>query len=338
MYTQHNKFMNKARRLAAAAVILTFGTAGTALAAESLTLTAGSPGGGYFKAAAALAEYIKKEIPGISTSVIPGGGWANIERIDPNGATADVAVLENALASMAYEGTGPTKKKYDFRMLAAFRQPGAAQMVIVDSLGFKSFEEIKAKKHPIRIAMFERHQLATAQALALLEAYGMGKETIESWGGKVIFTSSGEGTRMIMDGNADAWFTGGSYFPHHKSIELGSKKAFRLLSISKSVAEKVAKRFGQDIMEVPANIYKDNNGKNDAYWSPATIVTFGVRTGLSDDLVYKMASALAKHKEAFWKVHKMHKYYRPEVAWQNVGTAPLHPGAIKFYKENGYMK
>ena len=279
MYTQHNKFMNKARRLAAAAVIFTFGTAGTALAAESLTLTAGSPGGGYFKAAAALAEYIKKEIPGISTTVIPGGGWANIERIDP-----------------------------------------------------------KAKKHPIRIAMFERHQLATAQALALLEAYGMGKETIESWGGKIIFTSSGEGTRMIMDGNADAWFTGGSYFPHHKSIELGSKKAFRLLSISKSVAEKVAKRFGQDIMEVPANIYKDNNGKNDAYWSPATIVTFGVRTGLSDDLVYKMASALAKHKEAFWKVHKMHKYYRPEVAWQNVGTAPLHPGAIKFYKENGYMK
>ena len=46
MYTQHNKFMNKARRLAAAAVIFTFGTAGTALAAESLTLTAGSPGGG----------------------------------------------------------------------------------------------------------------------------------------------------------------------------------------------------------------------------------------------------------------------------------------------------
>jgi len=59
---------------------------------------------------------------------------------------------------------------------------------------------------------------------------------------------------------------------------------------------------------------------------------------LPDDLVYKITAALAKNKEAFWKVHRMHKYYRPEVAWQNVGTAPLHPGAIKFYKENGYMK
>ena len=132
--------------------------------------------------------------------------------------------------------------------------------------------------------------------------------------------------------------TGGSYFPHSKYIELGSKKPFTLLPISKEVAQKVAKRFGQDIMPVPAGVYAKNNGHNVAYWSPATILTFGVRTDLSVDMVYKMTKALANHKEEFWKVHPMHKYYRPQVAWQNVGTAPLHPGAIKYYKEMGYMK
>ena len=334
--------MNKKQRFSSAlprwglmAFVVTF--ASMAIAGESITFTAGSPGGGYFKASAALGEYIKSDIPGTSVTVIPGGGWANVERLDPASKQADIGVLENALASMAYEGTGPTGKKYDFRMLAAFRQPGAAQAVIVDSLGLKSFEEIKAKKHPVRIAMFERHQLATGQALAMLAAYGMDAKTIESWGGKVIFTSHGEGIRMIMDGQADMWFTGGSYFPHHKYIQLGAKKAFRLLPISKAVAQKVAKRFGQEIMEVPAGIYDKNNGQNDAYWSPATIVTFGVRTDLSDDLVYKIAKALANHKEEFWEVHRMHKFYTPEVACQNVGTAPLHPGAIKFYKETGCL-
>jgi len=330
-----SKFTTIMIQSAAAAVIFAFSATGTVFAGEKLTMTAGSPGGGYFKAAAAFAEYIKKDIPGTSTTVIPGGGWANIERLHDS--QADVAVLENALASMAYEGTGPTGKKYDFRMMAAFRQPGAAQAVIVESLGFKTFEEIKAKKHPIRIAMFERHQLATGQALEMLKAYGMSKKTIESWGGKVIFTSIGEGIRMITDGLADMWFTGGSYFPHSKYIQLGAKKAFRLLPLSKQVAEKVAKRFGQEIMEVPAGIYDKNNGKNDAYWSPATIVTFGVRTGLSDDLVYKMSAALANHMEEFWKVHRMHKFYRPEVACKNVGSAPLHPGAIKFFKEKNCM-
>jgi hypothetical protein len=107
MILQHTRYIKAARRLAAAVVVLAVGTIGSAQAADNLTLTAGSPGGGYFKAAAALAEYIKMEIPDISTTVIPGGGWANIERIDPKAGTADIAVLENALASMAFEGTGP---------------------------------------------------------------------------------------------------------------------------------------------------------------------------------------------------------------------------------------
>ena len=47
------------RQMAAAAAIVAIGTAGPALAGESLTLTAGSPGGGYFKAAAAFADAVK---------------------------------------------------------------------------------------------------------------------------------------------------------------------------------------------------------------------------------------------------------------------------------------
>lgn len=325
------------RRWMSAAVMFAFAMTGTALAAESITFTAGSPGGGYFKAAAAFGEYIKKDMPGTSVTVIPGGGWANVERLDPASKQADVAVLENALASMAWEGTGPTAKKYDFRMLASFREPGVAQALVLDKVGVKTFEEIKAKKLPIRITMFERHQLATAQALAVLEEYGMSQETINSWGGKVIFTSVGEAMRMLADGQADMWFTGGSYYPHPKYFELGAQHPFTLLPISKDVAEKVGKRFGQDIMEVPAGVYKGNGGDNVPYWSMATGLTFGVRTDLSDDVVYNMAKALANHKEEFWKVHKLHKFYQPEIAWKNIGSAPLHPGAAKFYKEMGYM-
>lgn len=325
------------RRWLVTAAVFALGATGQALADETITMTAGSPGGGYFKAAAAFGEYIKADIPGTSVTVIPGGGWANVERLDPASKAADVAVLENALASMAYEGTGPTGKKYDFRMLAAFRQPGAAQALILDSAGISTFEELKEKKPPIRITMFERHQLATGQALAILEAYGITVDDVESWGGKVVFTSIGEAMRMLADGQADMWFTGGSYFPHPKYVQLGAQHPFKLMPISKEVAAEVGKKFGQDIMEVPADVYANANGQNPPYWSPATILTFGVRTDMDVDLVYKMTKALADHKEEFWKVHKMHKFYRPEVAWKNVGVAPLHPGAEKYYKEMGYM-
>ena len=319
------------------ATVLSVAAMGSALSAESLTLTGGSPGGGYLKAAAAFAEYIKKDIPGTSTTVIPGGGWTNIERLDPASDLADVAVLENALAAMAYKGTGPTKKKYDFRMLASFRGPSIAQAVTTVESGFTSFEQIRDQKLPVRIAMFERAQLASSQALDILDAYGLSVKDINSWGGKVVHTSQSEGLRMLMDGIADMWFTGSSLFPHSGYIRLGSKKAFRLLPISKAVAEKVGAKYGQEVMDVPAGLYKDNNGSNDAYFSPVTIVTFGVRTGLSDDLVYKMTKALDNHKEELYRVHKQNRFYKPETAWKNIGNVPLHPGAAKYYKEMGYM-
>lgn len=311
---------------------------GVASAATTLTLTSGSAGGGYYQAAAAFAEYIKAEIPGVRTTVIPGGGWANVDRLAPSSKLADVAVLESALAHLAYTGAGPTGKRYSFRMLAAFRGPSIAQAVITRASGIKSFEEIKARKYPIRIVMFERQQLATGQALDILKAYGLTPEEINSWGGKVIFTSLNEGIRMIMDGLADMWFTGSSYYPHAKFIELGTKKAFRLLPVSKPVAEEVAAKYGQRIIRVPANIYKKYNGANQAYWSPATIIDFAVRTGLSDDLVYKMTKALADHKAEFWKVNPQNRFYDPKVAWKDVGGVPLHPGAARYYKEMGYMK
>jgi TRAP transporter TAXI family solute receptor len=319
------------------ATVLILGIDGSRLDAHAMdfTLTAGSPGGVYFKNAAAFAEFIKKEMPGTSTTVIAGGGMANVERLDAG--QADIAVLENATATLGYKGTPPARKKYNIRMLAAFSGPSRTQALIVDSAGIKSFEEIKAKKFPLRVNMFERHQLATMQAEAIFNAYGISFDDIRSWGGKVVFTSASEGFRMIEDGLSDMWFTGGSFYPHPKFIQLGTKKKFRLLPISKEVAEKVADKFGQGIMEIPADIYKEYNGVNEPYWSLATVICFGVRTDLPEDTVYKLTKILADHKEDLYAVHPQNKFYDPKTAWKDVGAAPLHPGAEKYYKEMGYM-
>lgn len=141
---------------------------------------------------------------------------------------------------------------------------------------------------------------------------------------------------MMTDGIIDMWFSQ-ALLPHHKFIELGTKKRFRLIPISKEVAQKVAKERGQEIVMVPKDVYKEHNGFNEPYWSPATLVCFAVRTDLPENLVYKLTKLLADHKEEFWKIHKQHKFYNPKDAWKNIGTASLHPGAERYYKEMGYM-
>jgi TRAP transporter TAXI family solute receptor len=307
-------------------------------AARDLTVVGGSTGGAYYQVAAAFAEIVKAEIPGTNTTVIPGGGWANVERLAPDSKLADVGVVENVLTTLAMKGESPTKKKYDLRMLASVRGPSIAQAGIVARTGIKTFEDIKTKKYPIRIGTFERAQLVTPMALDILAGYGLTEKVIQSYGGRIVFGSINQGIQMIMDGRADMWLTGGSVFPQPRFIEIGTKEPFRLLPISKEVATSVAKKYGADVVQVPAGAYDKANGTYETYWSPKLIITLAVRTDLPDELVYQMTAALAKRKERFWAVHAQHKFYDPKVAWQNVGEAPLHPGAAKWYREQGYMK
>ena len=326
------------RCFALMAAALLAGAASTSARAVDITIVGGSTGGAYFQVAAAFAEILKAEISGVNTTVIPGGGWASVERLTAESSLADVAVVENALATLAIKGDSPTKRKYDFRMIASVSGPSIAQAAILAKTGIKTFDEIREKKYPIRIATFERAQLVTPMALDILAGYGLTEQTLRSFGGRITYGSMGQGMEMLMDGRADMWLTGGSVFPHPRFIELGSKEKFRLLPISKEVAATVAKKYGVGIVDVPAGAYNSANGEYEAYWTPKLIIGLAVRTDMPDDLVYKMTAALAKQKEKFWAVHKQHKFYQPEVAWQNIGDAPLHPGAEKWYREMGYLK
>lgn len=314
--------------------LFALGGASTTLAEDiNLTFVTGSTGGGYFKAAAAFAEYISKEMPEIKTTVLPGAGWANIDRLETG--DADLAVVENVLATLAAKGDSPTGRKYDFKMLAAFRGPSVAQAIIPVDRGVTSFEQIAAEKLPLRIATFERAHIVTPIATDILAEYGITEEALTSWGGRIIYTSLNEGFRMVNDGVADMWLSGGSFYPHHAAIELGTKEEFTLLPISEEVAKAVSAKYGAQVAEVPAGIYEDANGTSALYYSPSLIVAFAVRSDLDEELVYKLTATLWKYREDFRAVHNQHMVYDLEFAAKNVGDAPLHPGAARWYKEQG---
>lgn len=301
--------------------------------AEQLKMVSGSVGGGYYQAAAVLSDYVTKEFPDIKINVMPGTTWANVDQMDAG--QVDLAVIENTTSTLAWKGESPMGQKFDFRMLAAVRGPSVVQAFIPSNRDITSFEQIVKEKRPVRIATFERSQAVTPIALDVLEAYGITQESLESWGGQLIFTSINEGFQMIGDGVADMWITGGSFYPHPSAIELGVRGPFRLLPISQEVADSVAKKYGMAVGTVPAGVYDKDGGENVAYPSPVLILAFAARTSLSDDTVYKIMDALWKHRDEFRAVHAQHQVYDLPFAAKNVGEAPLHPGAAKWYADHG---
>jgi uncharacterized protein len=322
------KLLTRIATLGTAIYIVTVGIGG----AQQLDMVSGSVGGGYFKAAAALSGYVAEEYPDIKITVRPGAGWANIDQLDSG--AADLAVIENVLSSLAFKGESPTGDKYDFRMLAAVRGPSVVQAFVPVDRGVESFEQIAREKMPLRIATFESAHIVTPIAMDVLAEYGITKEKLESWGGKLINTSLDEGFRMIGDGVADVWISGGSYYPHPAAIELGVKGEYRVLSLSDEVAEAVAKKYGLGIAEVPGDAYAKYNGLGETYKSPSLIVTFAVRTTLDDDVAYNIMDALWKHKDDFHALHAQHTVFELGFAQENVGLTPIHPGAQRWYDEH----
>ena len=70
-------------------------------------------------------------------------------------------------------------------------------------------------------------------------------------------------------------------------------------------------------------------------WGPkATIVT---SANTSDEVVYALVSAIFENFDDFKKLHPAFGRLVEEEMIKDGLTADLHPGAVKYYKEKGWM-
>ena len=77
--------------------------------------------------------------------------------------------------------------------------------------------------------------------------------------------------------------------------------------------------------------------------NPDAVKTFGVTASfvtsakVPDAVVYAMVSAVFDNFEEFKKLHPAFANIAPKEMISSGMSAPLHPGAVKYYKEKGWM-
>ena len=58
---------------------------------------------------------------------------------------------------------------------------------------------------------------------------------------------------------------------------------------------------------------------------------------VSDDVVYEFVRAVFENLDDFKALHPAYSILTPEGMIKNGLSAPLHPGAVKYYEEKGMM-
>ncbi|MCF8042481.1 MAG: TAXI family TRAP transporter solute-binding subunit [Desulfarculaceae bacterium] len=310
------------------ALALALSVAGGALAADQrLSIGTASTGGSWYPLGGGVANMINKYIKGYYASAHPSG--ASIENIRAVMKGQDAMALSMPDAALyAYEGKGAFEGKPQKNLRGLFSTyPVDIQFYVLADSPVKTIADIKGKN--LKVAVGAPGSGTEKMAQYVLKVYGITYDDIDEQ-----FLSATETTAAMKDGNIDVGIvTLGT--PAPTLMDLATQREIRFLDIEPAVAQKINKDFPAYFPRtIPAGTYKN---MTKPHHTLAWMGLFVVNADMSDQLAYDICKAVFDHKAELDKIHKKFALINLESATSGM-SVPLHPGAVKFFKERGILK
>ncbi len=289
-------------------------------ATQKLLMVTGGSGGTFYALGSVIANTLNKRLQGIEISCVSSG--ASIENINLlNANEADFGLANAGAAGNAWNGRPPFKTKSQNYRAIAVVYFDVVQFAVTKKSGIKTFADMKGKRVGTGPA-------GSGAAVVFQELAGvLGMNYPKDF--KIDACSFAEIATKMQDGLLDAG-TNFSAVPSATILELSSTTDIDCISISDqelAALQKVSPYYSR--VTVPAGTYK-NIGKFETFGTPAILFC---KTSLSDDLVYKVCKEYFAAAPEIAAGHQAGKDISLKNALAGITTL-LHPGAVRFYKEN----
>lgn len=321
--------LTKIALVAIPALVAPLAATGTANAADKFVrMITGPAGGAWYPFGAKIMELAQKDIEGIQTSSGPGGGVGNIRNIDKG--NAELGWTFGFTEYDGYAGKAGFKEAHENVRHFANLYPGILQTAVPASSSIKSYADLKGKNYSPGKLVFS----GNVTAERLLKLYGITYDGIKSDGGTIHRVGFSDSVALMKDGHIDA-FTALTNVPNSSFIALDFQPGIRLLSIEDDMLDKFTKQNPGFFEEtIPAGTYKGID-KDVKTLATSTVLIAGAH--LDNETAYKLAESFWKNHDEFVKVNATWKEVKLENALKGAAI-PVHPGALKYYKEKGVAK
>lgn len=294
---------------------------------EKEFITVGGGRGTFEIMGAKIADVITREVEGVTASVIPGGSDLTCRNIQKG--AADIGLSISTTANEAFSGKAHFKQPFDRLRFIMSLYPGHLQFFATRKSGIKEFSDIIKKPYKVYTG-----QIGTVHHIymsAMFKAYNITEEKIKAIGGSVYPSTYGDIVRMVQDGLLDtAMCTGPA--PYSWLMQLEINPGIRLLKFSEQGREIMIEQIpGLFKTLIPEGKYKnqDEDIPTVAYMSQI----IGSRD-LSEEMVYRICKAIYKNLPDYSKLFAGAEYIKLEHMLQ-AKAIPIHPGAKRFYLEQG---
>lgn len=317
--------------LAVAAAAATLGLSAAPAGAQQKFVTIGTGGltGVYYAAGGAICRLMNKDRArhGIRCSVeSTGGSVFNINTIKAG--ELDFGVAQSDWQYHATNGSKVFEKDGKHTKLRAVFSvhPEPFSVLARQEADVTSFEDFKGK----RFNVGNPGSGTLASAKELLDAMGW---TMSDFALASELKADEHGA-ALCDNKIDGFF----YAVGHPSANIQDPITTcdaRLVPLTGPAVDKlVAGAPYYAKVNIPGGLYAGHPDPTPTY---GVLATFVSSTDVPDNVVYELVKAVFDNFEEFKKLHPAFSALSPQDMVKNGNSAPMHPGAVKYYKEKGWM-
>jgi TRAP transporter TAXI family solute receptor len=284
-----------------------------------MKMMTGPQGGSWIPLGGQLKDMWEKAIPGLSVQALPGAGIANVRGVDEG--KADIGFGNSISTVDGLAGNPPYPKKVTNVCNLATLYPQYYQLVANADSGIHKIADIKGKS----VTTQQKGNTGELITRQLLQVNGIKYGDV-----KVSFVGYTDSVNQMKDGHA-AVFGLGTQIPAGAIMDLAAARDITMIDQSDSFQKMKALNPGYTLGTIPKGTYpkQDHDVKVIAY---ATHIVVSCK--LPESEVYTMTKTLAAHVKDMAGVAKAMESLNPKGMAADIGI-PFHPGAAKFYKENG---
>ena len=318
------------RLIAVLASLLLTGVSSTAYTSDKfVTIGTGGQTGVYYVVGQSICKLVNRDSgkTGLKcTAPSTGGSVANLNAIRSGNQNMGVAQSDQQFNAMegidAFANQGPWKE-----LRAVFGvHPELFTVVARKDAGIKSFDDLKGKR--VNIGNPGSGQRATIEVI--MAAKGWDKSAFQL----ASELKSSEQAQALCDNKIDAMV----FVVGHPSgsIQEATSSCEAVIvpvagdEISKLVADKPYYAMGK----VPGGMY---NGTDSDVETFGVVATFVSSTASDEDTIYAVVKAVFDNFDRFKALHPAFANLDKEHMAKDGLSAPLHDGALKYFKENGLM-
>lgn len=322
--------MLKKTKLLTSLCAITAMMATSAIAEEFITIGTGGVTGVYYPTGGAICRLVNKgrKDHGIRCSVeSTGGSVYNINTI--RAGELEFGVAQSDWQYHAYNGTSKFEDAGKFEDLRAVFSvhPEPFTVVARADAGISNFDDLKGKR--VNIGNPGSGQRGTMEVL--MEAKGWTTDDFEL----ATELKAAEQSAALCDNQIDAMiYTVGH--PSGSIQEATTACDSVLVTVDGDAVDGlISDNSFYRSATIPGGMYRGNDGDTNTFGVGATFVT---SASVSEDAVYTVVKSVMENMEDFRKLHPAFANLKPEEMATAGLSAPLHDGAMKYYKEAGLIK